>query len=81
VGEYYEVRVDGASVGAAYFNDALRRWECAWDEFQGGNLPWQIFLMASDHRTPRYQSPVWHLIERQVDPKEESKKKKKPPPP
>jgi serine/threonine protein kinase len=59
-GEYYEVRVDGASIGAAWFNSALQQWEATWKATQGGHT-WQVVLMASDRRTARCSGPVLSL--------------------
>jgi serine/threonine protein kinase len=59
-GEYYEVRVDGASTGAAWFNSGLQQWEATWQAQTGGHT-WQVFLMASDRRTARCSSPTRQL--------------------
>jgi hypothetical protein len=57
-GEYYEVRVDGGSIGAAWFNAGLQRWEAVWKVSGAGGHTWQAVLMASDHQSVRCSSPV-----------------------
>jgi len=56
-GEYYEVRVDGASTGAAWFSSGLQQWEATWQAQEGGHT-WQVFLMAADHHTAQCSSPT-----------------------
>jgi hypothetical protein len=50
-GGYYEVRMDGTSIGAAWFNTGLQQWEQVWKTQQVGRHTWQVALMATDGRT------------------------------
>jgi len=59
-GEYYEVRVDGHSVGAAWFNSGLQQWEVTWEATEGGHT-WQAFLMAADQHTVQCSSPARNM--------------------
>jgi len=62
-GGYYEVRLDGQSLGQAWFNSSLQQWEQTWKVKQG-NHTWQVFLMAPDRYTVRWSGPVRNLYEK-----------------
>jgi hypothetical protein len=63
-GGYYEVRLDGKSIGRAQFNPDLQKWEQDWD-FVSGDHTWQVFLMESDAQTAQTGSAKRSLKDKQ----------------
>jgi len=51
---YYEVRLDGESLGRAEFDSTSQQWKQVWEAKQKdiGNHTWQVVWMAPDEHTP-----------------------------